>query len=103
MDSIPVDFTALQGQSLSIRQKSNLILPITNVEIREAIFSMKLEKSPGPNGYSSGFFKSCWNIIESDFCAAIEEFFSSGKLLKEANSTFIALIPKLSPKHHPCW
>ncbi|GKC52346.1 hypothetical protein Tco_1075091 [Tanacetum coccineum] len=36
-----------------------------------------------------------WNIIGSDICNAIRDFFSNGQLLKEINHTFLALIPKV--------
>ncbi|GJW76253.1 RNA-directed DNA polymerase, eukaryota, reverse transcriptase zinc-binding domain protein [Tanacetum coccineum] len=36
-----------------------------------------------------------WSTIRDDVCLAIKEFFMTGKLLKEVNSTLIALIPKI--------
>ncbi|XP_074277953.1 uncharacterized protein LOC141601558 [Silene latifolia] len=55
---------------------------------------VKVNKSPGPDGYSSGFFKAAWNEISASFISAILDFFQTGKLLKEVNSTLITLIPK---------
>ncbi|GJW04980.1 RNA-directed DNA polymerase, eukaryota, reverse transcriptase zinc-binding domain protein [Tanacetum coccineum] len=53
----------------------------------------------GPDGYTSKFFKRSWDIVRSDFCTVIKEFFSSGKLLGEVNETLISLIPKsLTPQ-----
>ena len=34
-------------------------------------------------------------MVGKDTCAAIKEFFASGKLLGEFNSTLISLIPKV--------
>ncbi|XP_074305757.1 uncharacterized protein LOC141640979 [Silene latifolia] len=67
---------------------------VTPEEIRKALFSIDKNKSPGPDGYSSGFFKQAWGIIQQDFTRAVADFFRTGKLLKEINSTVIALIPK---------
>ncbi|GJY23868.1 RNA-directed DNA polymerase, eukaryota, reverse transcriptase zinc-binding domain protein [Tanacetum coccineum] len=39
--------------------------------------------------------KEAWNIVGSDVCKAIKEFFYSGKLLGELNATVISLIPKM--------
>ncbi|GKA74776.1 RNA-directed DNA polymerase, eukaryota, reverse transcriptase zinc-binding domain protein [Tanacetum coccineum] len=40
-----------------------------------------------------------WEVIGKDFCYAVKEFFSSGKLLGEINATIIALIPKVNTPH----
>ncbi|GJT75531.1 RNA-directed DNA polymerase, eukaryota, reverse transcriptase zinc-binding domain protein [Tanacetum coccineum] len=46
------------------------------------------------------FFKSAWKVVGSDFCSAIREFFSSGKLLGECNASIISLVPKVAnPKN----
>ena len=41
--------------------------PISNEEIREALFSILDDKAPGTDGYNSFFFKNSWAIIEKDF------------------------------------
>ena len=63
-------------------------------EIKNALFSIPDDKSPGIDGYSSYFFKKSWNILGMDLIDAIKDFFRSGKLLKEINVTAITLIPK---------
>ncbi|GJX43363.1 RNA-directed DNA polymerase, eukaryota, reverse transcriptase zinc-binding domain protein [Tanacetum coccineum] len=50
------------------------------------------------DGYTACFFKNALSVIGNEVCLAVKEFFRSGKLLKEVNSTLIALIPKV---HHP--
>ncbi|XP_074305751.1 uncharacterized protein LOC141640973 [Silene latifolia] len=45
-----------------------LIREISPAEIRDALFSMDSNSSPGIDGFSAGFFKSAWNIIAKDFC-----------------------------------
>lgn len=63
-------------------------------EIKSAIFSIGKDKAPGPDGYSSGFFKKAWNYVGDSFSDVVREFFESGALLKQVNHTAIALIPK---------
>ncbi|XP_074267542.1 uncharacterized protein LOC141590932 [Silene latifolia] len=71
----------------------------TEEEIRKVIFSIPNDKSPGPDGYTSCFYKASWETIHGDLCAAIKDFFIHRKLLKQINSTNIVLIPKLdNPK-----
>ena len=64
-------------------------------KIKQALFSIDSTKTPGPDCYGAGFFKKYWNIIQHDFYDSITEFFTRGKLLRQLNHTFIALIPKI--------
>ncbi|CAA3017425.1 Hypothetical predicted protein [Olea europaea subsp. europaea] len=73
---------------------TSLIRNVSRLEIKDALFSIGDEKSPGPDGYSSCFFKESWDIVGDDFSDVILEFFASGSLLKQMNHTVIALIPK---------
>ncbi|XP_020262214.1 uncharacterized protein LOC109838161 [Asparagus officinalis] len=78
-----------------------LSAPISNEEIRKAVFSIPDNKSPGPDGYGSSFFKSSWNVIGDEVTHAIQEFFQNGKLLGAINSTSITLIPKVHCPNTP--
>ncbi|XP_060216398.1 uncharacterized protein LOC132643887 [Lycium barbarum] len=60
------------------------------------MFGINVNKSPGSDSYGSGFFKAAWSVVGQDVCAAIQEFFKTGKLLKQLNATIISLIPKVS-------
>ena len=74
----------------------DMIRDVTDNEIKKAMFDIDNCKALGPNGYTACFFKKARSIVGKDVCSSIKEFFSSGKLLKEANSTIIALIPKVN-------
>ncbi|GKA68671.1 RNA-directed DNA polymerase, eukaryota, reverse transcriptase zinc-binding domain protein [Tanacetum coccineum] len=73
-----------------------MVRNVSDDEVKKAIFDIDDNKAPGPDGYSSHFFKASWDIVGKDVCKAVKEFFGSGKLLKEVNSTVISLVPKLS-------
>lgn len=45
------------GMVLNVEQQLRLIEPVTDNEIQDAMFSINSIKSPGPNGYGSGFFQ----------------------------------------------
>ncbi|XP_022014976.1 uncharacterized protein LOC110914495 [Helianthus annuus] len=70
--------------------------PIVPEEVKAAIFSINENKAPGPDGFTSEFFRKSWSIVGGDVTAAIIDFFQSGRLLQEINHTFLALIPKVS-------
>lgn len=63
-------------------------------EIANAIKFSNPNKSPGPDGFNSHFFKVCWPIIRKDAVAGILDFFKHGKLLRQIKNTFITLVPK---------
>ncbi|GKA65583.1 hypothetical protein Tco_0765290, partial [Tanacetum coccineum] len=73
-----------------------MVRDVSDQEIRDAMFAMGDNKAPGPNGYTTAFFKEAWDIIATDVNKAIKEFFTNGVLLKELNHTILALIPKVT-------
>lgn len=75
-------------------ESSQLTKPVMDEEIREVLFRMPNNKAPGPDGYTTEFFKSAWCIIGKDFTTAVHSFFSKGFLPKGLNTTILALIPK---------
>ncbi|GJS08442.1 RNA-directed DNA polymerase, eukaryota, reverse transcriptase zinc-binding domain protein [Tanacetum coccineum] len=72
-----------------------MVMEVSNEEIKETLFQIDDNKAPGPNGYSAAFFKKAWNVIGNDVCLAVKEFFKTGKILREINSTLIDLVPKI--------
>ena len=80
---------------ISDASKSAINLPITDEDIKTALFSIPDNKSPGPDGYNAYFFKHCWSIIGPDFLAAVRYFFTANCLPRCVNATRIALVPKV--------
>nr|XP_016491211.1 PREDICTED: uncharacterized protein LOC107810891 [Nicotiana tabacum] len=52
------------------------------------------DKAPGPDGYTMGFFRKCWDILKEDIMAAFNNFHSQEMFEKSFNATYIALTPK---------
>lgn len=67
---------------------------VLDEEVRKVLFAMPSNKSPGPDGYSSEFFKLAWPVVGRDFTVAVQSVFKFGFLPKGLNSTILALIPK---------
>ena len=73
---------------------TELIRPITSEEIKQSMFSIDGEKAPGPDGFTSHFFKIAWTIVGREVVNAVQHFFHTSKLLPVFNSTIITLVPK---------
>ncbi|KAL0282123.1 UNVERIFIED_CONTAM: hypothetical protein Sangu_2969400 [Sesamum angustifolium] len=65
-------------------------------EIKKAFFDIEEDRALGPDGYSAGFYKAAWLIIDDEIAKAVMDFFTIGRLLKQVNATLLALIPKTS-------
>lgn len=63
-------------------------------EITQVMRKLNANKAPGPDGYTSGFFKSAWQIIGTEVISSINQFFLSGFLPSATNSTILTLVPK---------
>ncbi|XP_074288488.1 uncharacterized protein LOC141613644 [Silene latifolia] len=70
--------TIRTGNCITEQHTSIFLKPVANEEIKHCIFSLPTSKSPGPDGYTSQFFRDSKDI-----------------LLKQLNTTNITLIPKL--------
>ncbi|KAJ0887511.1 putative RNA-directed DNA polymerase [Helianthus annuus] len=75
---------------------SHMVRQVTREEVKTAMFSIGNDKAPGPDGYTTAFFKAAWPIVGHDVSNAVIDFFSTGKLFRELNHTLIALVPKKS-------
>uniref|UniRef100_A0A803PNA5 Reverse transcriptase domain-containing protein n=1 Tax=Cannabis sativa TaxID=3483 RepID=A0A803PNA5_CANSA len=84
-----------EGPVLSESHAEFLLQEFSESEVKNAVFSIRGIKSPGPDGFGSYFFQDNWELIGKDICEAVSSFLQSGNLLKEINSTVITLIPKI--------
>ncbi|XP_011101873.1 uncharacterized protein LOC105179912 [Sesamum indicum] len=75
-------------------EASHLLLPFSPDDVKQAVFDIAEDKAPGPDGYSSGYFKAAWPVVGEEVTRAVLDFFTTEKLLKQINSTILTLIPK---------
>ncbi|GKB81287.1 RNA-directed DNA polymerase, eukaryota, reverse transcriptase zinc-binding domain protein [Tanacetum coccineum] len=88
------DPIGLFSKKISDIEALEMVKPVSNEDIKSVIFYIEDSKAPGPDTFTSKFFKASWGIIGGDVCKAVKEFFSSGKMLGELNTTIISIVPK---------
>ncbi|XP_039040914.1 uncharacterized protein LOC120179370 [Hibiscus syriacus] len=72
----------------------SLTKEVDDLEIKKALFKQGKDKSPGPDGYTFGFFKAAWDIVGAYFISVVRYFFQSFVMLPAFNSTSLVLVPK---------
>ncbi|WVZ78922.1 LOW QUALITY PROTEIN: hypothetical protein U9M48_026563 [Paspalum notatum var. saurae] len=88
--TLNLDFFHREGIDLSA-----LDAPITEEEVWLTIKDLPSDRAPGPDGYTGRFYKSCWQIIKTDFMAAIITLQQGdARKLWLLNSAYLTLIPK---------
>ncbi|XP_074305781.1 uncharacterized protein LOC141641002 [Silene latifolia] len=86
--------TVRKGSVVNLDQRNILTAEVTSSEIKEALDTIPPNKAPGPDGFTSQFFKDAYEVVGNDLIEAVQEFFNSGKMLKQVNATTLTLIPK---------
>ena len=60
------------GATLNVEQQLRLCSPFTAHDIEQAMFFIPNIKSPGPDGFTSGFFKATWHYTGPLVCDVIQ-------------------------------
>lgn len=68
-------------------------IPLTE-DIRTSLFRLNPNKSPGPDGFTSSFYKSAWTVLGDEVVNSISKFFIRPFMPLATNSTILTLVPK---------
>ncbi|KAF9673206.1 hypothetical protein SADUNF_Sadunf11G0124500 [Salix dunnii] len=88
----PFDVTGLYPRKISSASQTTLAQPVTNEEIKIAMYAIPDEKAPGPDGFTAKFFKQTWNTTGGDVTRAVQHFFKTSRLPRGMNATKIAMV-----------
>ena len=80
---------------VSEEENKMLIDEFTEKEVREAIFQMKHNKAPGPDGFPAEFYQVFWSLIKDDLMAIFRDFHTGDLALYSLNFGVVTLLPKL--------
>ena len=78
-----------------MEQQLSLCAPSTEKEIKVVVFSILSTKSPGPDGFSSGFFKATWLITGRLVIEAIQHFLDKTYMPTFMGETKLVMLPKV--------
>ena len=99
--TMKIDLKCIEmGSKLSIEQQLALLKPFSSKEIKNAFFSIPNNKSLGPDGFGSAFFKVLWLDIGDEIFKAVDHFFETGLFPAELHNTTISLVAKID---NPAW
>ena len=74
--------------------KCKLELPLDIYELTNSLKNMKNDKSPGPDGFTSEFFKIFWKDLKYFLLRSINEGIEKGELSITQKQGIISIIPK---------
>nr|GFA33279.1 RNA-directed DNA polymerase, eukaryota [Tanacetum cinerariifolium] len=80
---------------ITLEPRNELESEVSNKEIKKAVWECGIDKAPGPDGFTFGFFRHLWYLIDKEVNDAVRYFFHNFDLPNGCNSSFIALIPKI--------
>nr|GEX53243.1 RNA-directed DNA polymerase, eukaryota [Tanacetum cinerariifolium] len=69
---------------------------VSKEEVKRAVWDCGIDKAPGLDGFTFGFYRRFWNLIECDVVKAVKWFFLHERIPSGGDSSFITLIPKVS-------
>lgn len=73
----------------------NIQMQVTHMEIREAVWSCRRDRAPGPDGFLFRFTKKYWELLKDDVVGFVHEFFGIDFIPLSCNSSFVTLIRKV--------
>ncbi|KAL0302152.1 UNVERIFIED_CONTAM: hypothetical protein Scaly_3040900 [Sesamum calycinum] len=65
-----------EGTAVTAEEATQITAPVQRHEIKDALFDINEDSAPGPDGFSSSFFKATWAVIEKP-----------GSILKVSNTS----------------
>jgi len=82
-------------QRVSASVNNDLTRPVTEDEIKNAVFAIGGDPAPGPDGLTGAFYQHFWSDIKESVVMEVQRFFLEKTFQGETNHTNLCLIPKV--------
>jgi len=69
--------------------------PVSDEEIKKAMFNTNPWKAPGPDGFPAGVFQKSWEVVGKNVCDFVREVWLNPSHIATVNQTDICLLPKV--------
>ncbi|CAN0916225.1 hypothetical protein LINGRAHAP2_LOCUS29600 [Linum grandiflorum] len=86
---------------LSSSQQEDLIVHVNRREVKNALFDMHSDKSPGPDGFNAGLFNRCWSTVGDSVTEAVLHFFADAETRRNAVDPSSSSRPAVRPSGSP--
>ncbi|XP_058788236.1 uncharacterized protein LOC131662466 [Vicia villosa] len=87
---------SLIQQKITEADNTQFLQPLSMMEVKNALFDMHPDKSPGPDGFNPDFFQEYWEVCGEDIYQAALVWLERGFFPSSLNDTNICLIPKIT-------
>lgn len=95
-DEINFKLRALQLPRITMTDAISLETMFSKSEISIALEEIDANKAPGPDYFNAGYIKFMWEQLHHHFDDFIHNFHRDATILTGINSSFLALIPKVT-------
>ncbi|GJX33852.1 nucleotide-binding alpha-beta plait domain-containing protein [Tanacetum coccineum] len=58
---------------ISHEQSDHMEREVSNDEIKKSVWECGTDKAPGPDGFTFGFFRHFWHLVDRDVCEAVRQ------------------------------
>jgi hypothetical protein len=83
-----------EEEKVTAADNIELIKTFSVEEIKNVVFSMETNTTPGPDHMPIEFFQACWSVIKEDILALFNDFYDLKLDIGRLNYGTITLIPK---------
>lgn len=87
-------FRSIKMAKLTPEETDRISLPITEKEIRDNIFKLKNNKSPGTDGFSGEYYKACIDDLTPILCKVYNYALKKGEPPGSWSEAIISVIHK---------
>ena len=82
------------GKRVTERMNIQLIMPFSNMEVRDVVQNMSKSSCPGEDGFSITFFQQYWDVVGDRLRILCNHVLESGRMPQAMATGLIYMIPK---------